>query len=55
MSNLQLIARLCDLLDMAQQIIREQAALMAMHGITTDGAEIERRRGELLSEIERSI
>ncbi len=55
MSNLQIIERLCRLLDEAQGIIREQAALLAMHGIETDDGEIERRRGELLGEIERSI
>lgn len=55
MSNLELICRLCDLLDRAQQIIREQAALLDMHGIQTDTGEIERRRTELLAEIERSI
>lgn len=55
MSNLQIIERLCGLLDAAQGIIREQAALLAMHGIETDDGEIERRRGKLLGEIERSI
>jgi len=55
MSNLQIIERLCKLLDMAQDIIREQAGLMAQHGIETDSGDVERRRGELLAEIERSI
>ena len=55
MSNLELICRLCDLLDRAQQIIRQQAEIMTQHGIETDGREIERRRTALLAEIERSI
>lgn len=55
MSNLELIDRLCGLLDVAQQIIREQAAILAQHGIETDSGEVERRRAELLDTIERSI
>ena len=55
MSNLQLIERLCGLLDQAQAIIREQAALLAMHGIETDGGELEAGRAKLLDDIERSI
>lgn len=55
MSNLELIDRLCGLLDVAQQIIREQAAILAQHGIETDSGEVERRRAELLPEIEYSI
>ena len=38
MSNLEVICRLCDLLDRAQQIIRQQAELLSMHGVETDGA-----------------
>ena len=52
MSNLKLIERLCGLLDEAQDIIREQAALLAMHGIETDDGALERKRTELLTEIE---
>lgn len=55
MSNLEIIEKLCGMLDSAQAIIREQAALLDMHGIQTDTGEIERRRTELLAEIERSI
>ena len=54
MSNLEVICRLCDLLDRAQQIIRQQAELLSMHGVETDGEALERQRGELLAEIERS-
>lgn len=43
------------MLDSAQEIIREQTALLAMHGIQSDTGDIERRRTELLEEIERSI
>ena len=46
---------LCDLLDRAQQIIRQQAELLSMHGVETDGKALERQRSELLAEIERSI
>lgn len=55
MSNLQLICLLCDLLDRAQQIIRQQAEIMEQHGIDTDGGEIEARRAELLAKIEQTI
>ena len=55
MSDLQIIEKLCAMLDSAQEIIREQAALLAMYGIESDAGEIERRRAELLDEIERSI
>ena len=54
MSNLELIERLCALLDEAQQIIREQAKLLAMHGITTDDGKLEAGRTALLEAIERS-
>lgn len=55
MSNLQLICLLCDLLDRAQQIIRQQVEIMEQHGIDTDGGEIEARRAELLAKIEQTI
>ena len=55
MSNLQLIDQLCQLLEEAGRIIREQAAILAQHGIETDSGEIERRRADLLDAIERSI
>lgn len=54
MSNLQLICALCEMLDQAQQIIREQAALMAMHGIETDDGGLEESRARLLDRIEQS-
>lgn len=51
-SNLQIIESLCAMLDEAQKIIREQAALLDMHGIHTDGGALEQSRAALLSEIE---
>ena len=54
-SALELIERLCNMLDAAQKIIKEQAAILAEHGIETDSGEIERRRAELLDAIEHSI
>lgn len=55
MTNLELIARLCAMLDEAQRIIREQAALLAMHGIESDTGELEKKRGALLREIEERV
>jgi hypothetical protein len=53
-SHLQIIERLCRMLDGAQEIIRKQAELLAMHGIETDSGKLERQRRELLADIERS-
>lgn len=55
MSNLQLIERLCKMLDEAQEIIREQAALLAAHGIETSDGKLEEQRRALLTEIEKSM
>ena len=56
MSNLQLIERLCAMLDEAQSIIKEQAELLAQHGIECDGTErLVERRTELLTDIENTI
>lgn len=52
-SNLQIIESLCRMLDEAQKIIREQAALLDMHGIVTNGGTLEQSRADLLSRIER--
>lgn len=54
LSNLQIIERLCNILDTAQMIIREQADVLAQHGIETDGGELERKRSQLLEDIEGS-
>ena len=55
MSNLELIQRLCAMLDAAQGIIRTQAEILAMHGIQSGSGELEHRRQELLEEIEITI
>ena len=55
MSNLEIIDRLCRMLDDAQQIIREQTQLLAMHGIETSSGELEEKRTQLLKDIEGSI
>ncbi len=55
MSNLELIQRLCCMLDTAQGIIRQQAEILAMHGIESVGGEIEKQRAALLEDIENSI
>lgn len=55
MSNLELIQRLCSMLDAAQGIIREQAEVLAMHGIRSAGGEIEKQREALLEEMEETI
>lgn len=54
MSSLEIITRLCRLLDEAQQIIRDQAELMAMHGIETESGQLEANRTQLLADIEQS-
>lgn len=55
MSNLEIIQRLCEMLDTAQRIIREQAELMAQHGIKTEDGGLEAERKKLLEDIENSI
>ena len=55
MSNLELIQRLCVMLDAAQGVIREQAEILAMHGIESKGGELESRRKELLNDIEMTV
>ncbi len=56
MSNLQIIEKLCAMLDEAQTIIREQAELLAQHEIETDGEErLAERRTALLTSIEETI
>lgn len=43
------------MLDEAQQIIRQQAEILAMHGIETDTGQLEANRAQLLQDIEKSI
>lgn len=54
MSHLEIIGHLCSMLDTAQKIIREQADLLAQHGIETDNGELERTRAQLLKDVENS-
>lgn len=51
-SHLQIIERLCRMLDEAQAIIRRQEALLALHGIQTDNGNLEETRRKLLRDIE---
>lgn len=53
MSNLQMIEHLCRMLDEALTVIREQAALLQMHGIETDDGTTEEKRRALLERVER--
>ena len=53
MSNLQVIERLCLILDEAQKIIREQAAHLEQHGIVTETGQLEAMRTDLLADIEK--
>ncbi len=55
MSNLQIIERLCELLDGAQQIIRDRAALLEQYGIETDDGTLERERAALLDDIKQCV
>lgn len=55
MSNLEIIQRLCDLLEQAAREIRLQAELLAMHGIETEDGGLETERKKLLEDIENSI
>ncbi|MGN0996013.1 MAG: hypothetical protein ACI4PG_03820 [Candidatus Ventricola sp.] len=48
MTALQIIERLCSMLDDAQEIIRFQAELLSAHGIDTDDGRMEERRNDLL-------
>ena len=51
-SHLQIIERLCRMLDEAQTIIRRQEELLAMHGIQADSGDLEAARRKLLCDIE---
>lgn len=55
MSNLDIIASLCSMLDEAQKIIRIQSEMLSAHGIETYDGKLEDERSELLSLIENSI
>ncbi len=53
MSNLEMIERLCALLSEAIELVKEQAAILEMHGIQTDAETIERKRTHLLERVEK--
>lgn len=55
MDSLETIRRLCGMLDTAQQIIQEQAELLAMHEIVTSDGSLEKRRECLLQDIAKTI
>ena len=55
MSNLQIIERLCRMLENAASVIREQAEILAQHGIETGDGGLEAAREKLLEDIEKSI
>lgn len=55
MTTLQIIERLCSMLDDAQEIISEQARLLEMHGIKTDTGSLEKRCDQLVEGIRRGI
>ena len=52
MNNLQIICRMCEMLDQAQRIIRRQAEILDMHGIKTEDGELETKRAQLLENID---
>lgn len=53
MSNLKMIECLCALLSEAIELVKDQAALLEMHGIQTDTETIERKRTQLLERVEK--
>lgn len=55
MTTLQIIERLCSMLDDAQEIISEQARLLEMHGIHTEDGRLEEMRDELLRAIKSEV
>lgn len=55
MSHLEIIDKLCEMLDLSQNIIRMQESLLEQHGIETDTGGLEERRNALLQQIEDTI
>ena len=55
MSNLEIIASLCSMLDDAQRIIRAQAEILSAHGIETADRRLEEQREILLDRMERGL
>lgn len=55
MSNLEIIASLCSMLDEAQKIIRAHAEILAAHGIETADGRLEEKRENLLVRMESEL
>lgn len=53
MTYLRVIERLEDMLHMALEIIDEQSALLAQHGIETDDGKLEKAERKLREDMER--
>ena len=52
MSNLEIIASLCNMLDEALEIIKVQAEILTAHGIETYSGRLEEQRQKLLEKAE---
>ena len=52
MSNLEIIASLCNMLDEALEIIKVQAEILSAHGIETYSGRLEEQRQKLLEKAE---
>lgn len=50
MTGIALVENLCEMLEIAQGVIKQQAILLMMHGIKTEDGKIEAQRDELASE-----
>lgn len=55
MSHLEIIDKLCVMLDLAQNIIRMQEDLLGQHGIETETGGLEERRNALMQQIEETV
>lgn len=55
MSNIEIIASLCSMLDEAQKIIRLQAEILSAHGIETCDGSLENQRKNLMDRLEREL
>ena len=55
MSNLEIIASLCSMLDEVQKIILAQAEILATHGIETADRRLEEQCENLLDRMEREL
>ena len=55
MSNLEIIASLCSMLDEAQRIIRIQSEMLSARGIETYDGKLETKRENVLSSIESEL